>query len=121
MAAMREYDVGDVVRIGNHTATAAELALGITVTREPFRNAAYEPADPEEVTIRLRRPDGTVTVYRWPTPTGAELPLIKEAAQTGRFYADVTADQDGHWRHTERGLNSIPAASSGEFFVRSAV
>ncbi|MGH2351926.1 MAG: hypothetical protein ACRDI2_12925 [Chloroflexota bacterium] len=118
---MSEYDVGDRPRIGNHTTTAAETALGLTPDRLAFKNAAYVDADPAEVTLRVRKPDGTVLVYRWPTPAGGESALVREAAQMGRFYADVPLDQPGLWRYSLGGSDDPQAVSSGELFVRGAV
>lgn len=73
-------DVSDVIRVGNH------LASG----QGAFTNAAGAATDPTAVVLTVKQWGVPAVEYAWPTPTGVQLALVKEAGQTGRFYADVT-------------------------------
>ena len=101
------FDIGDTRFIGNHSSIAGST---------PFRNAAGEDVDPTEVALNVKRPDGTVVVYRWPTPLAGELGLSREVM--GRFYVPVKFLQDGAyaWRLTSTG--TVEETAQGEFYVR---
>jgi hypothetical protein len=97
-----------MMRFGNYSgATEAE----------PFTNLAGAATDPTAVTLTIQKPDGSELVYAWPTPGVGQLSLTKEAAQTGRFYADVVIDQAGRWRYKLVGTGAVTAAAEGELRV----
>jgi hypothetical protein len=85
------YQVGDRIRLGNHFASGAAAFTDVS--------------------------DGTAVVYAWPTPSGSQQALVEEAAQTGRFYADVTLDQAGRWRYRLAGTGAVVAAVEGHLTV----
>jgi hypothetical protein len=97
-------DIGDLERIGNHAASgaAAFTALDGTAT------------DPTAVALSVRKPDGTLQVYGWPS-AGTTGPLTREA--TGRFYADVLLDQAGEWTYHLAGTGTVTAAAQGYLVV----
>jgi hypothetical protein len=104
------YDVSDRVRLGNHsgnTSTAAFTTVGGVAT------------DPTEVVLTVREPDGTLAVYRWPTPGVGESALSKET--TGRFYADVGLDAAGLWAYRVEGTGAVVASEEGMLHVRKSV
>jgi hypothetical protein len=105
MAIPAPVDLGDRVRVGNHSGDAERTAFAV---------------DPTAVVLRLRRrwPDPADTAtYRWPTPGAGEQPLTRE--DTGRFYADVTADVPGLWGWKLEGTGAAIAADQGHLIVRS--
>jgi hypothetical protein len=104
-------DIGDMERIGNHAASGAGA----------FASAAGVPTDPTAVTLTVERPDGTTVVYAWPTPGAGQLALTKEAAQTGRFYADVTLTLAGRWVYKLAGTGAVTAAAEGYLYVRRSL
>lgn len=58
-----------------------------------FSNAAGAPTDPTTLVLRVKKPDGTLQVYRQPTPGPGELALTKES--TGVWYGDYAATIPG--------------------------
>lgn len=99
-------DVGDLVRFGNPTAATDAAA---------FATSNGTATDPTAVTLVVEKPDGTQTTYAWPTPGAGQSALTKEG--TGRFYAEVTLDQDGTWRHRLVGTGAVAAAAEGTLRV----
>jgi hypothetical protein len=94
--------------VGNHVASGAgAFAPGSTGTA----------TDPTAVTLTVKKPDNTHLVYAWPTPGAGQLPLTKEAGQTGRFYADVLLDQAGEWTYHLAGTGAVTAAAQGYLVV----
>ena len=67
--------------------------------------------DPSTVKLRVRKPDGTVSVYDY--PTGAQL-LSK--LSTGIYYANVTVDQAKTWQVRWESTGN-PQKSDQRFFV----
>lgn len=62
-------------------------------------------ADPDTVTVRVRKPDGT---------------LVSGAAvhdTTGTYHYDVDVDQPGPWRFAFMGVGTVQAAEDGTFSV----
>lgn len=102
------YDLGDVARVGN-SSEATEAAA--------FASLAGAATDPTSVTLTVERPDGTLTVYAWPTPGAGESTLTRQA--TGRFYADITLDQEGLWSYRLVGTGAVAAAAEKRFIVRA--
>lgn len=100
------YDLGDRSRLGNHAASGgAAFTTGGTAT------------DPTAVTLTLEAPNGTQTVWAWPTPGVGEGTLTRET--TGRFYADHTWDQAGlHWCRLA-GTGAVVAAAEWGVTVRA--
>jgi hypothetical protein len=107
------YDVGDRIRLGNHSASGAAA----------FKNAAGTDADPDLVKLTMKLPDNTLVVYVWPFPGDVgELQLTKEG--TGRFYVDYdltagTADA-GTYRYRLAGTGVVMAAEEGSFTVTAS-
>jgi hypothetical protein len=101
------YQVGDRIRLGNHFASGAAA----------FTDVSGAAADPTAALLTVEKPDGTAVVYAWPTPSGSQQALVEEAAQTGRFYADVTLDQAGRWRYRLAGTGAVVAAVEGHLTV----
>jgi hypothetical protein len=98
-------DIGDLERVGNHVASGAgAFAPGSTGTA----------TDPTAVTLSVRKLDGTLLVYGWPS-AGTTGPLTREA--TGRFYADVLLDQAGEWTYHLAGTGTVTAAAQGYLVV----
>ena len=110
---MNTYDIGDRIRIGNPMYRAADNTP-LADSPEPFRNNGVA-VNPDTVTIRIRRPDSTVTEA---PPTQDTDPLNNNAPITGRYYLDVTLDQAGYWHYTLAGTGAATTAESGRFLVR---
>lgn len=109
MATDTVYDRGDLFRFGNPSQDPDAA---------PFANLAGTATDPTAVLLTVVKPDGTSTVYAWPTPTGGQSVLTKEAATTGRFYTDVYLDQSGKWLWRLEGTGAVTSASEGSIRVQ---
>ena len=83
--------------------------LRLTTT---FANSAGTITDPTGVTFSVRKPDGTVTTYVYPT----DAQLVKST--TGVYYVDFTITLAG--RHVYRwvGTGALVTAESGVFYAR---
>jgi hypothetical protein len=88
------YDVGDRVRV-----------VGT------FKDIAGMTADPTAVTIKIRKPSGTVVQL-----TGAEI----DQEDVGVFYADVNLDQSGTWWYRFEGTGQVQAAEEHALNVRAS-
>ena len=76
-----------------------------------FTNSETDaPLDPDTVTFRVRKPDGTLTDYVYPAS------VTKTA--TGAYQADVDADQAGSWRWRVFSTGNGQAAEEDGFSVR---
>lgn len=107
--AIASYDEDDRVRLGNHSTNTATA---------PFRTVGGVDTDPSDVALTVREPDGTQTVYRFPTPGAGESLLSKET--TGRFYADVTLDAAGLWTYRLAGTGAVVAVEEAQLHVRKS-
>jgi hypothetical protein len=103
------YDVGDMLRFGNYSGAPGAAA---------FTDIAGTATDPTAVLLTIQKPDGSQVIYAWPTPGAGQSALTKEAAQTGRFYADVILNQAGTWRWRLAGTGAVTAASEGSLKVQ---
>jgi hypothetical protein len=56
-----------------------------------FTNTAGAPADPTEAVLRIRQPDDTVSVYRYPAPGVGEEPITKDSTGVYRVQYAVPA------------------------------
>lgn len=113
MGSIPTYDIGDKIRIGNHTGSNDDGEV-----RDAFRDAAAVATDPTTVTLRVRKlPSGTTKVYGWPSP-GVDGTLTRESV--GRFYTDYTAvvNDDGDWAWRLEGTSIVQTAEEGQFTVR---
>lgn len=100
------YDYGDRVRLGNHSSNTSTTAI---------TDVAGDAVDPTDLTMVVRKPDGTSTTYTYNgTP-----PLSKETV--GRYYADVTLDAEGLWAYTLAWTGTAVGAESGALHVRKRV
>lgn len=68
--------------------------------------------DPTTVTLKVGKPDGTVTSY-----TYALAEVTKSA--TGNYYKDITTDQVGIWDFRYEGTGTCVAVEELSFRVRS--
>lgn len=107
---IRSYDTDDRVRLGNHSTNTAT---------GPFTTVGGVVTDPTDVVLTVGEPDGTATVYRYPTPGVGETLLTRESA--GRFYADVTLDAAGLWAYRLAGTGAVVAAEEGMLHVRKSL
>lgn len=82
-----------------------DIGTAVTVS-ETFNNLAGNPANPSTVTLRIRKPDGTVLT---PTPT---------SAVTGIWTSIVVPDQAGIWEVGWAGTGTVTKTSEGRFNVR---
>lgn len=90
------YDIGDLRRL--------------TVALTDIGGAA---ADPTELTLTIRTPDGVSTVYSL-----SESPSTIQKSSTGNYYIDYPMAQagrhSGHWKAT----GALVAADMFDFYVR---
>jgi hypothetical protein len=98
------YQVGDLLRIGNHAGDTARTA---------FLNVSGVATDPTVVTFTVRKPDGTTTAYVY----GTDAEVQKEAATTGRYYMDLSLDQSGIWTWELAGTGAVETAEQSQFRV----
>jgi hypothetical protein len=105
------YDVNDLVRLGNQAGDNED-----ETTRAAFKDITGAATDPTTVTLTVRKPSGVSVVYGYPTGVGGN--LTKEAAQTGRYYYDVSLDTPGLWHWELKGTGVVQTSESGAFYVR---
>lgn len=91
---MNSYDKGDLVRI-----SAA------------FTNVSSVATDPSTIVCRVRRPQGSITLYTY----GTDAALVKSG--TGNYYVDLTTDQSGVWYYRFEGTGAVVQAEEDSFFV----
>lgn len=103
-------EVGSLERLGNH---ATDPATGDATGFGAF-TTADAATDPTAVTLKVKKPDETTLTYGWPS-AGANGTLTRESA--GRFYYDVTLDQDGLWEFRLSGTGAAQAAVQARFRV----
>jgi uncharacterized protein YfaS (alpha-2-macroglobulin family) len=92
---MNLYDVGDLVRC-----TGA------------FANSAGVAVDPAAVFCKVRKPEGTVTLYTY----GVDGALVKAAA--GNYYVDVPITASGVWYYRFYSTGIGQTAGETAFRVR---
>lgn len=100
------YDVGDRVRLGNHSSNTSTTAI---------LDADGAPVDPAQVSLIVREPDGTSTTYT----VGGLNALAKES--TGRYYADVTLDAAGLWSYALVGAGTAVFREEAQLHARRSV
>jgi len=100
------YDVGDRVRLGNHSSNTATTAI---------LDADGAPVDPAQVSLIVTEPDGTSTTY---TQAGPDV-LAKES--TGRYYVDVTLDAAGLWAYALVGAGTAVFREEAQLHARKSV
>ncbi len=86
------YQVGDKVRL-----------------KATFTNIDEDAINPDTVTFRVKKPDGTVTVYSDPVNSS-----------TGVFYKDLTVDAAGIWTYKVIGTGAV-AVEEATFLVEATV
>lgn len=94
---MTVFDVGDLVRS--------------SVTFTDFNGAA---TDPNTVTFKYEKPDGTVTTIIYPAAG-----TVKDS--TGVYHADVTITAAGSWWFRWNGTGAIVAATEEPVFVQPSM
>ena len=68
--------------------------------------------DPTTVTLRVKDPDGAITVYVHPAS------ITKSA--TGIYYKDISVANDGVWYYRFEGTGACEAAEEYSFIVRTS-
>ena len=91
---MNSHDKGDQVRLS-----------------VAFTDASGTAGNPTTVTLKYRKPDGTVTTVAMGSLTNPS---------TGTFYADVTVDQAGLWSYRFESSGTFIGADESSFRVRSS-
>jgi hypothetical protein len=84
-----------------------------------FTNDAFAATDPDEATLTVQEPDGTQTVYVWPTPGVGEQALEKDS--TGTFHADHALTQSGIVTYRRQGTGAVAAVDEGFILVRQSM
>ncbi len=92
------YDKGDKIRI---SAT--------------FQDANGTDMDPTTITVKHKKPDGTVITWVY----GTDTEVVKDAV--GKYHADITLDQSGTWLYRFEGTGSVVAAGEEVFHVRKSL
>lgn len=80
----------------------------VTVTGT-FRNTAGTLANPTTTSLRIKKPDGTVTVVNQASLTNSS---------AGIWTYDITIDAAGIWRYRFDGTGAVAAAEEDFFYVR---
>ena len=88
------YDIGDLVR------------LAVT-----FQDATCTDQDPSSILVRVKAPDGTVTVLNSPT-------VVKDAV--GQYHADFSVTEAGYYYYRWEGTGTLQAAGEVAFRVRES-
>lgn len=89
-----------------------EYPKGNVVTLEADFTVDGVPTDPTSVTLRVKEPDGTITV--WTVTPGQ---VVNDPAAVGAFYADWTIDQEGLHEYRFEGTGAAVAASPDRQFL----
>lgn len=95
------HDIGDVVR-----------------TTATFTNTSGAATDPTQVTFRLRKPDGAVTVLGPASGVTGGSGITRTGV--GAYYVDVTIDQAGFYDWRFEGTGAVTAAIDGELLGASS-
>jgi hypothetical protein len=93
------YDKGDLVRISGSFVNASDVAT-----------------DPTEAVLRVKAPDKTTTVCRWPTPGAGESALTRDSA--GAFHVDLSITQSGYWTYRWEGTGAVQSADEATLYAR---
>lgn len=101
--AIASYDVGDRIRLGNHSSNTATGAIS---------DVNGDPVDPTDITMRVEEPDGTAVTYSF----NGVPSLSKE--NVGRYYVDVTLDAAGLWKYRLAWTGAAIGAEEGVLHVR---
>ena len=89
-----DWDVGDVAVVSGE-----------------FRNSSGSLADPTTVTVQVKTPDGTVTLY-----TYAGGAVTKDS--TGLYHKNVTITAEGKWTLGMLGTGNVASAEHSTITVR---
>jgi hypothetical protein len=90
------YDIGDRIRV-----------------KCDFKDQNDVVADPGDVTLKVKPPDGIVATY---TYLGA---TVNKSA-VGQYYKDVSLNQEGKWYYKFEGTAPIETAGERWFLVRDS-
>lgn len=86
--------------MANHVGELARLETN-------FTDLDGTATDPDTVTLHVRKPDGTVI----------NVDTANDATAVGRWYGEVSLDQEGIWRYRFVGAG-LAAVDQGAFWVR---
>lgn len=89
--------------------TPLDIGDVATVT-STFTNAAGAPTNPTVVTLRIKKPTGTVTVVNQASLTNTS---------AGVWTYDVAIDTAGIWWYRFEGTGAVAAAEEDYLFVRN--
>lgn len=92
--AINQYDIGDLVRVS-----------------VIFKNDALVATDPTTVSLKFRKPDGTVTT--WAVTAGE---IVKDS--TGNYHADIPISASGGWHYKWFGTGAVVVGEESAFVVR---
>lgn len=79
-----------------------------------FTNAADTATNPDSVTLRVTKPDGTARVVTY----NAGSPTEVVQASTGNYYYDLVLDQVGEWFYQWEGTGAVMAIEPGQLLVK---
>lgn len=90
--------------------------LGAKVRLEAkFTNASSVATDPDTVTLRVQKPDGTVTTYG-PGSVGSLAGFLNPAV--GTWQRDIDGDLAGSWQYRFNGTGAVVVEQERSFRIR---
>jgi hypothetical protein len=93
------------------SATQGRLIVGgLAELRADFTNLAGAPTDPTTVTLKIKKPDGSVVTLTTPT-------VVNDTTVLGGFYYDLTLDQAGEYTFLFEGAGAVQALDWESFIV----
>lgn len=94
----------------NNCSNRPSFELGnIVQMNVQFVDSNGTPADPDTVTLRVKNPDNTVSVYTYPATV--------EKVGTGDYFYQITTDQAGVVFYRWEGSGAVVATGEGQFEV----
>lgn len=87
------YDVGDSARLSF-----------------PFRDVNGAPVDPTDLSVTIRKPDGTLTTEQYNPGS-----IVKDSV--GNYHLDIAVDQEGDWFYTVAGTGAATAVGTRAFYA----
>lgn len=87
------YDVGDSARLSF-----------------PFRDVNDAPVDPTDLSVTIRKPDGTLTTEEYNPGS-----IVKDSV--GNYHLDIAVDQEGDWFYTVAGTGAATAVGTRAFYA----
>lgn len=91
------------------TVTDVYITGSAAVLSGAFVDAAGAPSDPTDVSLTVKAPSGTETVYPAASLTHS---------QTGSYSYTVTLDEEGEWFYVWTGTGALPVVNQAALVVR---